>query len=315
MLPLGKRDLMWRTGDPVPKGYVVASDGLPARSQGVWAQDKLRFLEEYLPPAIGATKKKGGHTHYVDLYAGPGRNATVGRDGRPVDFPGSPIIALRSSFYFDTAVRPTHFGHFHFCNMDPFSDFLLRVRVERTLADLGGSVKPERVRFYRGDSNLRVHDVLESIPSYAYLLVFADIEGPEDIHFSTIEALKRRHSSVDLYILYPTNIGLGRLLTYRPDLREKYRPLLTRFFGTEEWWDIVSDRKTGRQSAVMRQRLLHLYIRQLKTLWGEAEVVREVRKARRGLYHMIFAHDHPAAGSIAKSARRRSDQYGLLDGL
>lgn len=56
---------MWKLGDSVPEGYVLANDGLPARKQGLWARDKLRFLEEYLPPAVGATRRKGSHTHYL----------------------------------------------------------------------------------------------------------------------------------------------------------------------------------------------------------------------------------------------------------
>lgn len=176
--------------------YVDARDGRPARNQGVWAQDKLRFIEEYLPPALVATKRKLGHTHFVDLFSGPGRNACVGQDGTVVDFPGSPIVAMRARAQLREPDRNVRFGHFWFCNLDEEDHRLLAERVEEERGGLRNpEVKPESVRVLRGDSNELVRDILRQIPDYAYILVFADIEGPRDLPFATIARLKEIHRS------------------------------------------------------------------------------------------------------------------------
>jgi three-Cys-motif partner protein len=303
----------WQEGDPLPPGFILAKDGIPARSQGPWAQGKLRFLQEYLPPALVATKRKGTQTHYVDLFAGPGRNA--GEGSAAADFPGSPIVALRAARSFPDETIPRGFGHFHFCNKNLLEDQLLRLRVERELPQLAPRVRPDQVRFYCGDANDSIHEILDSAPEWAYLIVFADIEGHQDLRFETLRALKRRHKSVDLYVLYPTGLGLDRALLYDPVKRSKYRARLDAYFGSDAWWAIVESRKSDAQSAEMRQQLLQLYRSQLQTIWPNVEVVVQVEKRGRRLYHMLFAHDHEAAASIAKSAKRRSGQYGLLDEL
>ncbi len=305
-------DAVWGAGDDLPASYVLAKDGLPARKQGPWAQQKLRFLQEYLPPAVGATKRKAGETYYLDLYAGPGRNAFVeGAETR--DFPGSPLIALAAEFPFREGRRG--FGYFDFCNFSQFDFQLLHARVEAALQRGESRANRDQIREHRGDSNELLRTILTGIPTYAYVLAFADIEGPRDLSFGTLQALREKHSSVDLYVLYPSGIGLDRILAWNPRTRARYAPTLTRYFGTDEWKKVVDSRRTGSQSKHMRGELIDLYLDQLRSLWKHAEVVVRVKKANRGLYHMIFATDHPAAISISKSAKRRSSQLGLLDEL
>lgn len=101
---------------------------------------------------------------------------------------------------------------------------------------------------------------MESIPQLAYVLAFADPEDPKDLAFSTIERLKRDHGSVDLYVLYPTFLGMERNFEYDSEARAKYRPTYDRYFGTEEWWDIVEQRKTEHDAVKMRGTLKGLYV-------------------------------------------------------
>ncbi|MEE9227865.1 MAG: three-Cys-motif partner protein TcmP [Acidimicrobiia bacterium] len=298
---------VWTPGDPVPPDYVMAKDNLPARDQGGWAQDKLRWLEEFLRPAIAATKRKGGATYYVDLFAGPGRNA----NDRGDDFQGSPLIGLESEFLFKDETETSGFNHFYFCNIDPLDHALLEQRVEKKLAEVGSRVKPDNVRCLPGDSNELIHKILDEIPEWAYVMVVADIDGPSDLAFDTLRALRQRHDSVDLYVLYPTNLGISRLLPY--DGERRHNKTLDRYFPTLDWEEIVNDRRTNAQSAEMRGRLLELYRSHLANHWKYVEVAMDVRKKGGNLYHMLFATDFSPAISMAISARSRSGQYGLFD--
>ena len=296
----------------MPDGYLIGSDKLLARDQGLWARDKLKFLEEYEGPALGATTKKRGDTHYLDLFAGSGLNVSV-VEGGVREFPGSPIQALRARFAGKQGER--HFGGFHFGNVKPLDDWLLRRRVAAELERSGGAIPSTAVHFYCGDANQQLASMLRPIPSWAYLLVFADIEGPKDLRFETLRMLKAQHQSVDLYVLYPSHMAIDRLLAYDPRQRTRYRETLTAYFGTDEWLEIVRRRLTPAHYDDMYRDLRELYLSQLRGPWRHAEAVLTVTKARTGrLYEMIFAYDHDAAGKIAKAARGRSGQYDCFEG-
>lgn len=306
-------DVEWTEGDPVPEGYVLSrTDNLPARDQGIWARDKLRFLRKYLPGAVGATKKKQGKTYYLDLYAGPGRNAWVDEGGDYEDFPGSPLIALDSEFEFADKDKPTGFGHYHFCNISDRDHELLSRRVDATCQQLTQHREVGEVHLHYGDSNEEIFSILDGIPERAYIAVFLDIQGPSNLAFRTVEALKANHDSVDVYVLYPTH-ALRRILPYDPEEREQYRDTLNQYFGTDKWEPIVERRKTEAQARRMDRELRGLYQDQLRKLWEHVDVPMSVTGPKGLLYHMIFAYDHPAAGNIADSAAKSSAQGILFD--
>lgn len=67
-------------------------DGLPVRSSGAWAEEKLYYLRRYLDIFSNGMKNKwGGRMYYVDLFAGSGRCRVR---GTKKEFDGSPLIAL-----------------------------------------------------------------------------------------------------------------------------------------------------------------------------------------------------------------------------
>lgn len=280
----------------------------------MWARDKLHFLEKYLPGAVGATKKKRGHTHYVDLYAGPGRNAWVDSDGRYVDFPASPLIALGASFEFKEEERPQGFGHFHFCNIEPLDYVLLNERLDKKCEEIAEERGVGDVDTYFGDANDKVYEIIEEIPSWSYIAAFLDIQGPSNLAFETIEVLKSRHDSVDVYVLYPTG-SLPRILPYDRAKREQYHDTLDRYFGTPEWRPIVERRRTDADAPTMDRELRELYVSQLERLWKHVDVTAEVKGPKGTLYHMLFAYDHPAAGNIAESSIQDEEtgQVGLFE--
>ncbi len=304
--------MKWREGDPVPEGYAIAKDGLPARDSGAWAREKLDFLDRYVGPAIQATQKKRGHTHYLDLFAGPGGNVVVDKETGQIsdEFPGSPILALESEF--QSKAGPLRFQNFHFFNRAEFDYDLLEKRIAKALERLGGLVDPGNVHHYLGDTNERIDAVLNSIPSWSYLFVFADIEGPSDLEFETLRALRGRHRSVDLYVLFPTGF-IERVISYKPEQLAKHKEMLDRFFGTDTWLQIVGKRFTPSQAREMRAELLKLYQKQLRTIWKHADVVMPIRKdGQRILYHMILAHDHPTARKILNWASSKLQQLDLF---
>jgi len=75
---------------------LLGSDGLQVRDSGIWAKEKLHYLEHYLNIfSVGMHKKWPGKLYYIDLFSGPGR-CHIRETNEEID--GSPLIALRFNF-------------------------------------------------------------------------------------------------------------------------------------------------------------------------------------------------------------------------
>ncbi len=74
----------------------LGSDRLPVRDSGVWAGEKLYYLERYLDiVSVGMKNRWAGKLYYVDLFAGPGK-CLIRETRKEID--GSPLIALKFNF-------------------------------------------------------------------------------------------------------------------------------------------------------------------------------------------------------------------------
>ena len=67
------------------------NDGLPLRESGLWALDKLDYLQRYINVLETSMRKKWPRRAYIDLFAGPGK--CIDRKTGQI-FLGSPLIAL-----------------------------------------------------------------------------------------------------------------------------------------------------------------------------------------------------------------------------
>lgn len=286
-----------------PEPEYFAADGLRARGNGVWAKDKLSFLDDYGPVALQATRGMRDRW-YIDLFAGPGIN--VDKHNVRDEWPGSALRAVRMHGTVDVT---RGFEHAVLVNRDRRDHAALVARMDR-LAGLGQLVTPRSgIDVVQGDSNTLVASIMRRIHPRAYAFVMADIEAPSQLPWSTVEALRAHgHRSVDLYVLFPLDMGLNRMLSHNVDSLEQCAPTLNAFFGCEDWRPIWERRQRREiRGSVMRTELMKLYIRRLKAVpWRHAGVARYVkRKGRAGLYHMLYATDHDVGGKLARWAAER----------
>lgn len=280
--------------------HPLASDGLRARKNGSYARVKLEFLDRYLPFALNATKKKRRRV-YLDLFAGPGINIDVADE-----FPSGALRALSAS----GPGSGTSFTDAVLVNLDAADHRALSERVEGICTGGQSRVSMDRIQLVNGDANESLPAILEGFHPKDYLMVFADIEAPKQLPFVTLEALRAEHTSVDLYVLFPLDMAVTRLVAYNPRRRREWGPVLDSFFGTNAWTEIADELRTnpGRRAELGRQ-LTGLYCRQLGTLWEEAGVVADVYlRKRQRLYQMVFASSHIAAGRIKTSVKLAMDQ-------
>ena len=290
---------------------LASDDGLPARDSGPWSRTKLKFIDDFLPAALTVTHRFR-QRHVIDLFAGPGKN--VDRETKNV-FDGSPLRALRAK---STMTPPRGFTHATFVTHTLSHQSALKSRVDALYAGERILVPRSGIAMPCGRAADLVQGIMDTIPQRAYVFAFADIENPSHWPWTAVATLKRGHDSVDFYMLFPIDMGLVRLASYRKPDRDRWRDILTRFFGCDDW-DEISDRlrTTDGQAPAFRRALVDLYLDRLRTLWPHAEsVLGVVRVGDQTLYEMLFASKEPVAKEIVASIKREmrvEQRSGQLD--
>ena len=284
-----------------PDNSCICSDGLPGRSSGEWARTKLQFLEDYLPPALAVTHNFS-RRWFIDLFAGPGRNAD--RHRQPGEFDGSPLRALDLCGS-DKAKTP--FTDAVFVNNVEWEHLALATRVSRVVEGGKSRIPINRIRLLRGDANNVLPQIMKSIGKRDYVIAFADITGPSHWPFTSVEELRRQgHRSVDFYMLFPLEMALVRKLSFRKEMTERYAADITAFFGTDEWRPIWERRRTSSDTQKLKLELIELYRSQLGKVWKHPKMQEKIgRSAKARLYSMFFATDNEIGSNLAKWQQRR----------
>lgn len=278
-----------------------ASDGLPARVNGDWAKRKLEFLDKFGPPALDATEKKSRRV-YCDLFAGPGINLPKEHGGEEFESGALRMLGMRGH-------RTSHpaFTDAYLVNLDPADHKALVQRIDRLESKGLLAVPREKIRVIEADAHAALPGILSECHHLDYMLVFADPENPSQWPWSSVETLTGRgHKSIDLYLLYPLEMGVKRLLNFKGGPHQDDR--LTEFFGSEDWRPVVGQRVTKARSKELSRALEELYLTQLRRHWYHANKGMDVRRVgNQGLYRMVFASNHDAGERISTWARKTQD--------
>jgi three-Cys-motif partner protein len=272
-------------------------DGLPMRPSGRWVAEKLFFLERYLHMfSIAMSGKPWRAVNYIDLFAGSGKCRV--RDDGKIHL-GSPLLAL-------TAPRP--FTNYFFADADAGSIEVLKQRC-------GASPFSDRIRYYVGDSNVRVRELVDLIQQVdaeyrsgewpSLNLAFLDPEGLE-LQWETVAALAEVRT--DLIIHY-SEMGIAR---NAPNcVEESGETVLDRFFGAEDWRDIY---KSAQSPALLLEYYMsklrqigYKEVRRADELWS-APLIRSTGR-RAPLYRLLFASKSPLGHKFWRQVTSK-DVYG-----
>lgn len=192
--------------------HLLGSDGLLIRDSGIWAEEKLYYLEHYLNIFFNGMRKKWpGKLYYVDLFSGPGQ-CHIRETGEEID--GSPLIALRFNF-----------AKYFFFEMDPDCHKALNERIRARAPE-----KAKNITISLGDCNKKIGDI-KPPSSPALGLAFIDPTGISQISFETIRKLTLNRK-IDLLINFPEGMGI------RMNLHQytgKETSALNNFLGTNIW--------------------------------------------------------------------------------
>ena len=190
----------------------LGKDGLIVRDSGIWAKEKLYYLEHYLDIfSVGMNKKWHGKLYYVDLFAGPGR-CRIRETNEEID--GSPLIALKFNF-----------SKYFFFESDPSCYEALEARVKARAPE-----KLDKIRLIQGDCNRQINEV-KPPGSPALGTAFIDPTGISQIAFDTIRQLTASRK-IDLIMNFPEGMGIRMNLYQYTDNEGN---ALDTFMGSAKW--------------------------------------------------------------------------------
>lgn len=256
--------------------YVTARDNLIARVSGLWAMEKLKYLEKYMD-IFSTGMKNRWKTNFLDLMSGPGLCVTD--EGE--EFRGSPLLALATKTPFSKVVLVEH---------EPALAEALKLRVAT-------STRRETVIHLTGNCNDKalIADIRKILPSDSLTLTFVDMLGL-DVSLDTLARLTDGRR-MDLAITFQIgdlkrNVG-GALKNPREGRR------FDEFFGTEDWRETVWAHRSGNMPGQdLATAFTDFYEERLKTL-GYPHVTRslDVMKNSKNvhLYRLLLASRHPRA--------------------
>jgi three-Cys-motif partner protein len=223
-------------------------------------------------------KGKFSNLVYIDLFAGPGL-CIVDDDSREIE--GSPLISLSV---------PHQFTEYHFVEADNRAMGALKERVAR-------SAPQAAVKYYSGDANVLIPEVVRNLPSSSLNVAVIDPTGL-DFRFESFRLLIEGRK-IDLIYLFPEFMDVKRNLdTY---WRQSKSPL-DEVLGTSEWRSRVMVRKGILQLPEEEhwekygRPIVELFREQLGMLdyvdvkLGSEIVVRNRRNVP--LYYLVFASKH-----------------------
>lgn len=268
----------------IPVGPDV-DDGMPVRVAGSTATvDKLAILRGYVQGFAQACKRYQPF-YFVDGFAGPGLDRI--RDSDRLMW-GSPLIAAQARPAFEKVLA---------MELDPKMVAALQSRAARF-----GNLVVEQ-----GDTNESLVSFMGAhIPRNRPVLCLLD-PAKMNLRMETVRAVARFRSHqtnrTELIILFPSHMSVWRMFpTQGADALAE--GTLTELFGTDAWrdpWNAERQRFISRLQ--LRERLLDLYLQQLRDLGYKHVETREVRdRGRIGkkLYDLVFATTNDAGRNIMK---------------
>ena len=250
------------------------------REVGQWTRDKLKVVEDYLPPYLTATQRATERV-YIDAFAGPGKNI-LERTGETID--GSPLIALSAKGHDGRG-----FDRLFFIDNDRNAVLELEAEVA-----LRGATN--RAEVIHGDVNAVLPRLIRTIHPRSPTFVFLDTVGIEP-RWETIQSLADWRT--ELLINFPLGMSINR---------NADSPKTEAYFGTEEWRKYWDGGRLSRTSGLIR-----FYLNRLaQSGWSEqSDHPRLVKDdGNKHLYYLLFASKDPAGRRIMNWALGQPDATG-----
>jgi three-Cys-motif partner protein len=192
---------------------------------GAWTERKLSVVRRYLEMYAQALKNQSFQRVYIDAFAGTGDRTDKRRESLPLlDLPEFESIT-KGSARLALEVEP------------PFHRYVLIERVTRRASELAGLVTefPNRnIEIRNADANDEIIALCKATNwRRTRGVVFLDPYGLQ-VTWGALTAIAGT-KALDIWVLFPSGMGLNRLLTKSGDIPHDWQETLDRSLGTKEW--------------------------------------------------------------------------------
>jgi three-Cys-motif partner protein len=267
---------------------------------GKWTLDKAEDVVKYAKAYLTIMRRYKFRTIYFDGFAGSGE--VVMRDGRDaMESVALQVMAIE---------EPGSFDMYYLVELDP-------KRAERLRIVCAEKHPKKKVHVVSEDCNVKLKGFADFIRKHKghRALAFLDPFGMQ----VSREALKVfKDVGVDMWILFPSAIGIGRMLQH--DIRKipaRHWELMTNTLGmtreeiekafyTDHGTDLFGEpitKKLGGPTA----RVLDVYRTKLQDIWKHVSDAHELKNSiGMPMFHFILASQNPNAKKIAEDIIKRT---------
>ena len=195
------------------------------RFGGPWTVEKLDALRAYLSAYAQALKNQPFRRHYIDAFAGTGDRAIKRQEAATLmDIPELDVMA-KGSARVALEIDP------------PFDRYIFiekRRRRSSALEHLKSEFPSRAIEILNEDANTAVQWICrDSDWRSNRAVLFLDPYGMQ-VSWETLVAVAST-KAIDVWMLYPTGMGLNRLLTKDGDIPSEWQETLDRSLGTPSW--------------------------------------------------------------------------------
>ncbi len=189
---------------------------------GVWTQEKLRILQDYLSAYCTALRNRRFTLHYADAFAGTGKHSPKASKGQGSllpdgDFDGSVRIALKTE---------PGFHKYHFNDSNP--DHVVKIK---RIAKGEFSKKAESVNVTNKDANEFVEDFCRLLTRRDRAVLFIDPFSTQ-MNWKTLNHVAES-KKIDLWLLFPLSAVLR--MTPIGGSKLEFEEKLNQLLGTTSW--------------------------------------------------------------------------------
>jgi three-Cys-motif partner protein len=198
---------------------------------GPWTQTKLVVLDKYLRAFRTLMRSQPFQTIYVDGFAGTGGSSTTADEDLTRLFDDEEATDARRLLAGSVRLAVDL--------ESPFDRYLFVEKHRESVLSLEAVVAEypgikDRISILRGDANRLLTDWCnEQSWRDQRAVVFLDPYGMQ-VDWELLQAIAST-GSIDLWLLFPSGIGVNRMLTARGVMSKQWEARLDRFFGEEEW--------------------------------------------------------------------------------
>lgn len=269
---------------------------------GAWTERKLSVVREYLEMYARALKNQPFQRIYIDAFAGTGERANRQREASSLLAKPDFDAVMKGSARLALEIEP------------PFHRYVLIERVAQrasALLALKSEFPQRNIDVINDDANDAIKRICRTVRWRSSRgVVFLDPYGLQ-VTWETLVVISRTRA-LDVWILFPSGMGLNRLLTKSGDIPQEWQDTLDRSLGDKSWREAFYRSESeadffGSRIKVIKDadptKVQEFYLDRLRTIFPVVmkKCVRLTNSKNQTMYLLCFAsaNPHPKVKSLA----------------